>query len=203
MRVPAAGLALVIVVPAAVGQPLAPLASDAVTLGFATDAEPEAKVTQMERALCDSKACQSLWLDAFPMRPTNGIRTTQEKVDEEVAACFLLINATCADCAKEHSLEDVCPHVLFHAQPQPISRNFAFCSGQVLTEGSSMSTVAWMRFIAWRNNHCVGSLQRSAEPVRSDHGVPLPEGGWLAYYETLEAGAPWGALGWTQSTRYK
>ena len=147
----------------------------------------------MEGRLCSSSACQSLWLNAFPITPTDGVRTTLEDLDDAIASCFQLINETCADCAKEHGLEDVCPHVLYHALPQPISSHFDFCSGQVLTNGDSMSTVAWMRFIAWRNERCKGWLQRSAWRT----GVPLPEGGLLAYYEKPREGVA-GSLGWTQ-----
>lgn len=174
-------------------QELDPHAYAAVTLGFVTDDVIQAKRAQIKAALCNSAACQSIWLEGFPMQSTpKGIQTSAA---DDMVNCFLLINATCADCAKEHGAEDVCPHVFFHQQPQPISGHFAFCSGQVLRESRAMSTISWLRFISWRNYNCRGSLERSAWR----EGVPLPEGRWLPYYEQPRETDGAGPLGWTQS----
>ena len=124
----------------------------------------------VRKALCESAACANVWLDPFPPTAATSAHGTTEE-------CYQLVNTTaCMDCAKDAG---VCSHLLFYTQPQPISSQFAFCSGHN-SRSSDVSLVRWMSFIGWRNDACPTALAQSAWSCRRQS---LAESTWLPFYQ--------------------
>lgn len=139
-------------------------------------------VEKQKALLCQSTECQSIWLSPYPPSPKT--MTVQSRYANATGRCLDLINATCADCSKDHI--GVCSHLLFYMSPQPISGAHAFCSGyDPAWTASSIPTTRWMSFITWRNSACPGALKQSAW---TDALSSLREGPWLQYYEAGTAG---------------
>lgn len=146
------------------------------------------RVQELRSLLCGAD-CSAVWLD-----PTGVPSVAGAVVD--VRACFAIINRTCWDCHKDPPPpaafpEAVCTHAYFATDPQPVSGQFAFCSGHAAATAEQMSVMAWKRFIGWRSRTCHPAAARmndGSEWVAVKRGQSLRDAQRLHYYAAGSSG---------------
>lgn len=143
---------------------------------------PAPDVTALHAQLCST--CRTVWLEP---------RTRQaEAVVGPVEDCFQAVNTSCHDC-----MRPTCSHAYWHVDPQPVSKQFSFCSGHAASLAAEMSTIAWMRVIDWRRISCAHTYGlrpgdgRSAYHASRSEEQGMSDAAWLRY------NAP-GTSGWRE-----
>ena len=148
-------------------------------------------IYKLQDALCN--VCADTWLDSLWVNHKPVLRKPE-------ADCFALILIACSDCKKdgwpgEGFPKAKCSHNYYTTEPQPISGHFGFCSGHAAATWDTMSYVAWMRLISWRDETCMDP-KPSAYLELTEELAEREDAFWLNFYEA-------GHSGWAELPSYK